>query len=657
MTNSNRLLLGALLLAAASGMSSCADDATGQVEAAGGGATAESKLVFTSDNAVSGSLLVCFGEQAAAHVEAGVSRSGATRSGISDFDAVLDRIGVRSLHRLFPVDERSEHDLREAGLHRWYIVEFDESVDLDAAARAMADVAEVEHVEFNQQLTRIGGGDSRVDDDGGGMPPAATRAGDAPFDGPFDDPFLGRQWHYINTGNTAIYRNIRAGADVNCGEAWRICTGDPRIIVAVIDDCVNWEHLDLAANMWVNEREQTGSEGVDDDGNGYRDDVHGYNFVDNTPLSVSTTGDDASHGSHVAGTIAAVNNNGTGVCGIAGGSGRNDGVRIMSCQVYHDGRGGAGSMTAQAIRYAADNGASIISCSYGFDPKVCTSDMQYNQIDSAEKGAIDYFIQKVNNDAVSGGIVIFAAGNENYATSSYPGAYRDYISVTSMSCDYTPATYTNYGPGCNVAAPGGDATRGGASACIYSTLNDGYGYMQGTSMACPHVTGVAALGLSYAVQLGRHLTRDEYNAILLTSVNDINQYCTGNYARYKGAMGTGYIDAFQVLMNVRGITCIPIAAGSQQSIDIRQHLGSGDLGLTVSAVEISAEDRTRLGIASTPTVFGDKILIRCSNTGSAIMKVRLVAGTGNSSGINGMAITREFALVVRENISANGGWL
>ena len=565
-----------LLLSAALALGSCTKDATEQATGPEPEAKAASKLVFSSENAVRGELLVCFGEEAVAGIESSVmqvTRSGgvATRSGIADFDAVLGSIGVKALQRLFPVDERNEERTRAAGLHRWYVVEFDDDADLDKAALDMARIAEVSKVEFNQQLMHVHEGRVIPLAETGAAPQTRAAVG-------FNDPHLGKQWHYINTGDKSIYSKIKAGADVNCDEAWKLCTGDPRVIVAVVDDCVQWDHPDLAANMWTNTAELNGSEGRDDDSNGYADDIHGFNFVDNTTLTISTKGDAPDHGTHVAGTVAAVNNNGTGVAGIAGGSGKNDGVKIMSCQIFHDKDGGDAATSAKAIKYAADNGAAIIQCSYGYPAGSVTSDTAYSSGASAEKQAIDYFIAKQNCAAVSGGLAIFAAGNDLTGISGYPGAYRDYISVTAMSCDYTPAYYTNYGPGCNIAAPGGDAYQSyleniktGASE-VLSTVNGGkYGYMQGTSMACPHVSGVAALGLSYALQLGKTFTQNEFTTLLLTSVNDINQYCTGtkqyftdkgslatlDLSQYKKGMGTGYIDAYQVLMNVRGITLHP----------------------------------------------------------------------------------------------------
>lgn len=213
-----------LLLSAALALGSCTKDATEQATGPEPEAKAASKLVFSSENAVRGELLVCFGEEAVAGIESSVmqvTRSGgvATRSGIADFDAVLGSIGVKALQRLFPVDERNEERTRAAGLHRWYVVEFDDDADLDKAALDMARIAEVSKVEFNQQLMHVHEGRVIPLAETGAAPQTRAAVG-------FNDPHLGKQWHYINTGDKSIYSKIKAGADVNCDEAWKLCTGD-----------------------------------------------------------------------------------------------------------------------------------------------------------------------------------------------------------------------------------------------------------------------------------------------------------------------------------------------------------------------------------------------------------------------------------------------
>ncbi len=670
-----KTLRSLLLVVAVLSLGACTKDITGEPSASSADENVAEKLVFSPENAIKGQLLVYFSDDVVSKVENSVlrvTRAGgvATRSGIDDFDGVLDNIGVKSLERLFPVDERNEERTRAAGLHRWYVVEFDEGADLQQAAHAMARVAEVSKVEYNQQLKNVDSGQKIIPMD---LPAApATRAETS-----FNDPLLGWQWHYINKGNTTIYNKIKAGADVNCEDAWRLCAGDPRVIVAVVDDCVDWTHPDLAANMWTNTAEEKGQTGADDDSNGYKDDIHGYNFVTNTTLKVSTQGDAPEHGTHVGGTVAAVNNNGVGVCGVAGGTGNNDGVKLMSCQIFYNGDGGTSSISAKAIKYAADNGASILQCSWGYEGGYLTSDASYAASSSVEKQAIDYFISTKNCDALDGGLAIFAAGNDATGMAGYPAAYKDYIAVTSMSCDFTPAYYTNYGPGCNIAAPGGDMVQsyldnGRDYAAIYSTIPNGrYGYSQGTSMACPHVSGVAALGLSYALKLGKTFTTDQFKALLLTSVNNIDQYCTGTkttlndngspislaLSTYSKKMGTGYIDAFQVLMNVRGTTCVPVPVSNNYQLDLLPYLGGGNTNLTIVSVEFSAEDLARIGMASNPVVFGNKVFMQCTKPGSAIGKVTMRAGTNSGSGVNGMTITKEMAFIVREAHSENGGWL
>jgi subtilisin family serine protease len=246
---------------------------------------------------------------------------------------------------------------------------------------------------------------------------------------PFNDPELSWQWHYNNDGS--LSEDSKAGADINLLNAWKYTAGDNRVIVAVVDGGIMADHPDLKDNMWVNEAEKNGQPGVDDDGNGYIDDIHGYNFIDN-PVNVegqpnpvwTDTFDNAAHGTHVAGTIAAVSNNGKGIAGVAGGDNGVGGVRIMACQIL----GGKYNTSdedaaARAMEYAADMGAVIASNSWGNDPGAITTDNTYKVAMSARYVAFNYFMKKKNHPALDGGIIVFAAGNESTAMAGYPGAY------------------------------------------------------------------------------------------------------------------------------------------------------------------------------------------------------------------------------------------
>ena len=637
---------------------------------AGGGTSAQTpsaKIVNTSADAAAETLLVYFNDRAVETIEstAAATRTAATRSGVASVDDVLSRLEIVSLERLFTYDARSEEQTRAAGLHKWYILTFGQGADLEKAARELAGVAEVSRIQFDTKLQKASVGNPmpfRIDETG------TTRAD---FSGSgFNDPGLPSQWHYSNNGDKMFAATTAAGADINVPEAWKLTGGSPSIIVAIVDEGVKYTHPDLADNMWVNP-----------DGSG----VPGYNFATNSSdltWSVSHYDNkgkydgDSGHGTHVAGTVAAVSNNGVGVSGIAGGTGRNDGVKLMSCQIFSGGEGGSAAVSAEAIKYAADNGASILQCSWGYPAGAVTTDNAYASGARIEKQAIDYFIATKNNAVLDGGLVIFAAGNDAKAMSGYPGAYRDYISVTAFSPDYLPAYYTNYGPGCNVAAPGGDAyisPSGSSAAQVLSTLpselyQSDYGYMQGTSMACPHVSGVAALGLSYALAKGKQYTVAEFKSMLLTSVNDIDTYLDGTkqslttmqLRNYRKQMGTGAIDAYQLLMQIEGTPCLKAKVGVQQQLSLDKYFGKASANLTYLGVEISQADRTKLGISAEPTFVSGKLRLHCTKPGVARITVRAVAGgsgLGTGTSMGGMEIAKEFAVIARAVQTENGGWL
>jgi PKD repeat protein len=442
------------------------------------------------------------------------ARSRIALSAVSGFDELARKYNVEGLKPQFPGADRRG----ATALARHYKVSLPAG-NLDAAMAEYAALPQVERVE------KIG--------------IHALYA--TPNDG-YYDPY---QWYHNQTNDD----------DIDSPEAWDIQTGSSNVVLAILDSGTRYYHPDLGGvnaspsnvgasrgNMWINDAELNGSPGVDDDGNGYVDDWVGYDFIETT--SNCWPGEDCDtqdndprdfngHGTHCAGIVGMLTNDGYGMAGVAGGWGNGsqaeygNGVRVMALRIgfsydhFLYGEVGVVYMdaAAEAFYYAADNGATIASCSWG----------------SSNSGGIgaaaDYFI-------ANGGLIFTAAGNDGSETPSYLGGRNDVIAVAATDENDAAASFTTYGTWVDISAPG---------VGIYSTYHDHadpntnyWASMDGTSMACPMAAATAAMIWSQNLSWSAAQVESQ----LYSSAENIDAELSSTYI---GKMGAGRINLYNAV--------------------------------------------------------------------------------------------------------------
>ena len=418
------------------------------------------------------------------------SRNQTVELGIEEVDQLNMRYGITEykslVHELYTYRSQDPDKIerhRNWGFNLWYVLSFESQEDAMEVVNSFSSLNIIEIAEPVFKIKHIEPVNVReITEDEIRSAQRMTP----------NDNFYGLQWGFKNTGQDIRGTNGTAGADISAEAAWEIVTGNPDVIVAVIDNGIQYNHPDLEGNMWPG----IGPEGTN-----------------------TTPGD---HGSHVGGTVAAVSNNGIGVAGTAGGDGSpNSGVKLMSLDIFN---GNHGMNNLQLNIYAADNSAAISQNSWGY-----TVSGVYNQVDL---DGIDYFNENAGGDVMDGGISIFAAGNDNNSQNWYPAFYSGTLAVASTDNLDKKSGFSNYGSWVDISAPGTNiASTGGGS---------NYLWMSGTSMACPHVSGVAALLLSYSPGT---MTNQQLWNLLVENTDDIDPL----NPNYNGQLGTGRLNAHAAL--------------------------------------------------------------------------------------------------------------
>lgn len=385
-----------------------------------------------------------------------------------------------------------------------------------------------------------------------------------------NDALFGDLWGMSNTGQSSG----TVDADIDAPEAWALYTGDPAVIVAVIDTGIDYAHEDLATNMWINPGEIAGNN-IDDDNNGYIDDVYGINMITGSgdPL------DDHDHGTHCAGTIGAVGNNEVGVAGV---SWR---VRLMACKFLDSSGYGSTADAITCVDYAASKGARVMSASWGGGGY---SQALKDSIEAA--GAL-------------GALFCAAAGNDGVdtdVTPNYPSSFTSSNIVAVMATDRNDARsgFSNYGlTSVDLGAPG--------SSIMSCKRGGGYQLMSGTSMATPHVSGAAALLLAANPLLSPQDLKD-------TLMNNVDSTLSGQCVsggRMNIAAALAEVGSSWISFNPASGSNVP--PGSAATVSVGFHAGELTPGLYEADIIVASNDRTNpiVTIPATMTVLSEGLFV------------------------------------------------